>query len=72
MPSKATEDPEGNPPYFGMIRSSKDMGKTWDYGGIIASDPVAHLSEPTIIMKTNARIQVVYPCPRNPKKGAQF
>ena len=72
MPSKATDNPEGNPPYFGMIRSSKDMGKTWDYGGVIADDPVAHFSEPTITMTPSGRILVLFRCHPKPKKGAQF
>ena len=46
MPSKATDLPDGSMPCFGMMRVSRDMGETWEYGGRIAQDPVAHFSEP--------------------------
>ena len=48
LPSKATDRPGGAYPCFGMLRVSRDMGETWEYGGRIAEDDVAHFSEPAI------------------------
>ena len=70
MPSKATDNPDGEQPYFGMIRFSDDMGKTWEYGGRIAEDPVAHFSEPTIHLTPSGRILVLYRC--HPAQGRKF
>jgi hypothetical protein len=38
LPGKATDDPKGQPPYFGTLRISHDMGQTWEFGGRIAED----------------------------------
>ena len=65
MPSKATERPEGEHTYFGMLRVSDDMGETWEYGGRIAEDPVAHFSEPAIHRTPSGRILVIYRCHAN-------
>lgn len=62
MPSKATDQPDGEQPYFGMLRISDDMGDTWTYGGRIAEDPVAHFSEPAIHRTPDGRIVVLYRC----------
>ena len=44
LPSKATDLTTGEFRYFGMMRVSRDMGQTWEYGGRIAEDPVAHFT----------------------------
>lgn len=62
MPSKATENPEGHMPFFGMLRVSTDMGETWTYGGRIAKDPVAHFSEPAIHLTPQGRILILFRC----------
>lgn len=62
MPSKATDLTTGEFRYFGMLRVSKDMGETWQYGGRIAEDPVAHFSEPTIHRTPRGRILVLFRC----------
>ena len=62
MPSKATDLTTGEFRYFGMMRVSKDMGETWEYGGRIAEDPVAHFSEPTIHRTPSGRILVLFRC----------
>ena len=62
LPSKATDRPDGEMPYFGMLRVSGDMGETWEYGGRIAEDPVAHFSEPAIHRTPSGRILVLFRC----------
>ena len=62
MPSKATDLTTDEFRYFGMMRVSKDMGETWEYGGRIAEDPVAHFSEPTIHRTPSGRILVLFRC----------
>ena len=62
MPSKATDLTTGEFRYFGMLRVSRDMGETWEYGGRIAEDPVAHFSEPTIHRTPRGRILVLFRC----------
>ncbi len=62
MPSKATDHPNGAFPFFGMLRISHDMGETWEYGGRIAEDPIAHFSEPTIHRTPSGRILVLFRC----------
>ena len=62
MPSKATDLTTGEFRYFGMLRVSRDMGETWEYGGRIAEDPVAHFSEPTIHRTPSGRILVLFRC----------
>ena len=62
MPSKATDLTTGEFRYFGMLRVSRDMGETWQYGGRIAEDPVAHFSEPTIHRTPSGRILVLFRC----------
>ena len=62
MPSKATDLTTGEFRYFGMLRVSSDMGETWEYGGRIAEDPVAHFSEPTIHRTPSGRILVLFRC----------
>ena len=62
LPSKATERPDGSFPFFGMMRVSRDLGATWEYGGRIAQDPTTHFSEPAIHITPNGRILVLYRC----------
>ena len=62
MPSKATDQPDGGFPFFGMLRVSRDLGESWEYGGRIAADPVAHFSEPTIHRTPSGRILVLFRC----------
>ena len=62
MPSKATDLTTGEFRYFGMLRVSKDMGETWEYGGRIAEDSVAHFREPTIHRTPSSRILVLFRC----------
>lgn len=62
LPSKATDKPDGTFPCFGMLRVSHDMGQTWDYGGRIAEDAIAHFSEPTIHRTPRGRILVLFRC----------
>ena len=62
LPSKATDKPDGAFPCFGMLRVSHDMGQTWDYGGRIAEDEIAHFSEPTIHRTPKGRILVLFRC----------
>lgn len=62
LPSKATDLTTGEFRYFGMMRVSRDMGQTWEYGGRIAEDPVAHFSEPTIHRTAKGRILVLFRC----------
>ena len=61
LPSKAT-DVVDEFRYFGMLRISPDMGETWEYGGRICEDPVAHFSEPTIHRTPSGRLLVLYRC----------
>jgi len=61
LPSKAT-DTTSEFRYFGMLRVSYDMGETWEYGGRIAEDPVAHFSEPAIHRTPKGRILVLLRC----------
>ena len=70
MPSKATDHPGGEPPYFGMLRASSDMGETWEYRGRIAQDPVAHFSEPAIHLTPSGRILVLFRCHPNERSSA--
>lgn len=62
MPSKATDQPGGEQPYFGMLRVSDDLGETWSYGGRIAEDRIAHFSEPAIYRTPSGRIVVLFRC----------
>lgn len=62
MPSKATEDPDGKMPFFGMMRVSADLGETWSYGGRVVEDPISHFSEPTIHRTPSGRIIVLFRC----------
>ena len=62
LPSKATDKPDGAQPFFGMIRVSRDGGETWEYGGRIAQDEVAHFSEPAIHLTPSGRILVLFRC----------
>ena len=62
VPSKATAQPNGGEPYFGMLRVSADMGETWAYGGRIAEDPVAHFSEPAIHLTPGGRMLALFRC----------
>ena len=71
MPSKATDNPGGEQPYFGMIRFSDDMGETWKYGGRIAEDQIAHFSEPTIHQTPKGRILALYRFHPGPTTGAK-
>ena len=64
LPSKATDITEEFR-YFGMLRVSHDMGETWEYGGRIAEDPVAHFSEPAIHRTASGRILVLFRCHAN-------
>ena len=67
LPSKATEQPDGGQPFFGMMRTSLDNGETWEYGGRIAVDAVAHFSEPAIHRTPGGRLLVLLRChPRQP------
>ena len=61
LPGKAT-DTTSEFRYFGTLRVSNDNGETWEYGGRICEDPVAHFSEPTIHRTPNGRIIVLYRC----------
>lgn len=61
-PSKATERPRGEQPYYGMLRVSDDFGETWTYGGRIADDPIVHFSEPAIHRTPSGRLVVLYRC----------
>ena len=46
---------------------SRDDGGTWEYGGRIAEDAVAHFSEPAIYRTPGGRILVLLRChPRQP------
>lgn len=62
LPSKATDLTTGEFRYFGMMRVSRDMGETWEYGGRLAEDSVAHFSEPTIHRTPSGRILVLFRC----------
>jgi hypothetical protein len=62
MPSKATDKQNGAFPYFGMLRISRDMGETWEYGGRIAEDKVTHFSEPAIHLTPGGKLVVLYRC----------
>jgi len=62
LPSKATDLTTSEFRYFGMMRVSRDMGETWEYGGRLAEDPVAHFSEPTIHRTLSGRILVFFRC----------
>ena len=66
LPSKATDKPDGSVPFFGMMRTSSDMGETWDYGGRIAEDATTHFSEPAIHVTPKGRILVLYRCHTEP------
>ena len=59
LPSKAT-DITSEFRYFGMMRVSHDLGETWEYGGRIATDPVAHFSEPAMYRTPRGRIIVLF------------
>ena len=72
LPSKATDHPDGEQPYFGMMRISGDVGETWTYSGRIAEDPVAHFSEPTIHLTPGGRLLVLYRCHPEKGGGAKF
>ncbi len=67
MPAKATDHPDASPPYFGMLRVSADLGESWEYGGRIAEDAVAHFSEPAIHLTPGGRILVLFRC--HPRRG---
>jgi len=73
MPSKATDNPGGGMPFFGMLRISRDMGASWDYGGRITHDPATHFSEPAIIRTAAGRLLVLFRChaqnPADPEGG---
>ena len=71
MPGKATDHPDGEPPYFGMLRVSRDIGETWEYGGRIAQDTVAHFSEPAIHLTPSGRILVLFRCHPNQLSSAE-
>lgn len=60
LPSKATDNPDGSFPYFGMLRVSTDLGNTWEYGGRIVEDPEHHFSEPAIHLTPGGRLIVLY------------
>lgn len=66
LPSKATDQPDGEPPYFGMMRVSNDMGETWKYGGRVAQDRIAHFSEPAIHRTPSGRILILFRCHPTP------
>ncbi|MDP6359510.1 MAG: sialidase family protein [Planctomycetota bacterium] len=66
LPSKATHREEGRKPYFGMMRVSHDMGASWEYGGRIAEDDIAHFSEPAIVQTESGRILVLFRCYEGP------
>ena len=67
LPSKATTQEDGGQPFFGMLRVSPDLGETWEYGGRIAVDEVAHFSEPAICRTSGGRVLVLLRChPRRP------
>lgn len=69
LPGKATARPDGRQPYFGMCWVSEDWGETWEYGGRIAEDEVAHFSEPAIHRTPGGRILVLFRChPRRPER----
>ena len=70
LPSKATDQPPERFRFFGILRISRDMGKTWEYGGRIAEDPVAHFSEPTIHQTPSGRILVLFRCHPFPPGGS--
>ena len=65
MPGKATDRPESEHKYFGMLWVSRDMGESWEYGGRIAEDPVAHFSEPAIHRTPSGRLLVLFRCHSN-------
>lgn len=67
MPSKATDHPQGQPPFFGMLRVSDDLGESWHYGGRIAQDSAYHFSEPVIHRTPNGKILVLFRC--HPPQG---
>ena len=69
LPGKATDHPEGRPPFFGMMQSSTDGGHTWTYAGRIAVDDVAHFSEPAIHMTPSGSILVLFRCHPNQPPG---
>jgi len=71
MPSKATDNPDGSHPSFGMLRVSRDMGETWEYGGRIAEDPVAHFSEPAIHLTPGGKLLVLYRCHPRPNISSE-
>ena len=73
LPGKATEQPDGAQPFFGMLRASRDKGETWEYAGRIAEDEVAHFSEPAIYRTPAGRILVLFRChPRRPEHRYPF
>lgn len=65
LPGKASERTDGKQPFFGMLQSSHDNGRTWQYAGRIVQDGVAHFSEPTIYMTPAGRILVLFRCHPN-------
>ncbi len=65
LPGKATDHAEGRPPFFGMLQSSVDGGRTWTYAGRIASDDVAHFSEPAICRTPAGRLIALFRCHPN-------
>jgi len=69
LPGKATDHPEGRPPFFGMIMTSQDYGATWEYSGRIVQDGVAHFSEPAIHMTPSGRILALFRCHPNSPPG---
>lgn len=68
LPSKATDKPDGAFPYFGMLRISKDLGDSWEYGGRILEDEVCHFSEPAIHLTPDGKLIVLYRCHPDPQK----
>jgi len=71
LPAKATNNPDGQQPYFGTLRVSKDMGETWTYAGRIAEDPVAHFSEPAGFVTPSGRVLVLYRCHPTRETGSE-
>ena len=68
LPGKAPSHPgDQGYPFFGMCWFSSDMGETWEYGGKIAEDRVAHFSEPTVHITPSGRILVLFRC--HPHRG---
>ena len=62
LPGKATAQPDGGRPYFGMCWTSTNGGESWSYGGRLAEDSIVHFSEPTIYQTPSGRILVLFRC----------